>query len=192
MIGLTVHLMKLMRKGEIRGFYCQNKIASHLPKGRQMMLDEAMQGEFTHILFVDDDQSFTPECFDLMLSRKKPFVSANICKKSFTEGGWIAGRGDGTKIDSTGKTGIEQANTVGLGFVLIELDAIRATKAPHFQMLWIDDMKGYIGEDVYLCGKLKHEAGISPWVDHDASQIVGHIGTHAYGARDFLPKVEAA
>ena len=184
MIGLSVHLTRQMKDKVIRGFYCNNKITSHLPKGRQMMLDEAMEGEFTHILFVDDDQKFTPQCVDMMLSRKKPFVAANICKKSMEDGGWIASHGNGIKINSTGRTGIEQCLTVGLGMALIELDAIRKTKPPHFEMCWVDEIGGYIGEDIYLCAKLKHQANILPWVDHDASQIVKHVGSYEYGAQD--------
>jgi len=184
MIGLSVHLTRQMKDKIIRGFYVNNKITSHLPKGRQMMLDEAMEGEFTHILFIDDDQKFTPQCLDMMLSRKKPFVSANICKKSIDDGGWIASYGEGRRVNSTGKTGIEPALTVGLGFALLDLDFVRKTKKPHFEMCWIDEIGGYIGEDVYFCAKMKHHAGVIPWIDNDASNIVTHVGNYEYGARD--------
>ena len=186
MIGLSVHLMKLKSKGLIRGFYVNNKIAALLSMGRQMLLDEALAGDWTHILWVDDDQQFTARSFDLMFSRNKEFVSANICKKTFDNGGFIASAGEGKKINSVGRTGIEKASTTGLGYALLQLEPLRKTKRPHFETVWVDEAEKYIGEDVYFCAKLQHDLGIFPWIDHDASQEVNHVGNHGYGVKDFV------
>lgn len=183
-VSLAIHLTRLKHAGKITGFRYDNRQVSNLPKGRQVMLDNALASQCTHILFIDDDQGFTPDCFDLMMSRNLPYVGANICKKDGS--GWIAGKGDGSKISSTGKSGVEQATTIGLGFTLINLDVVRDVPKPHFEMVWIPESQTYIGEDVYFAAKIAHFKGVRPYVDHDASQKVVHIGDYAYGAHDFI------
>lgn len=195
MILLSAHLTKLRKEGKIKGFRVDNKRTSLLSKNRQMLLDGAMKSDCTHILWCDDDQSFTPDCVMMMLNRDKDFVSANICKKTFVDGGFVASKGGGAKISSVGRTGIEQAELVGLGLALMKLEPLRKTKAPHFETVWVDEAQKYIGEDIYFAAKIKHDLGISPWIDHDASQMVGHVGTHVFSIDDverFVPAMESA
>ena len=190
MVGLSIHLCKLSRQGVIKGFRFDNHQTSNLPKLRQKMLDSALASGCTHILFIDDDQSFPPECLDIMLKKDKPWLVANICKKDGS--GWIASYGEGRKVDSTGKTGCEQIATMGLGFALINLDAIRHIPKPHFEMVWMESAGEYMGEDIYFNLKAKH-SGVEIWVDHDASNLITHIGNYGFGAHDFaVPRVEAA
>lgn len=182
MIGLTHHLGRLSRQGKIRGFYLQNKITSLLPKGRQMMLDEALAGDYTHMLWIDDDTQFPAEVVDLLLSRDKPYVSVNMCKK-VVGAGWCAKYKDGNEVVSTGKTGIEQAAWAGLGMALLDLRKLRESEdfaRPHFEIIWINDEVGYLGEDMYFCEKLR-KAGCEIWVDHDAANLVSHVGNFGYG-----------
>lgn len=188
MIGLTFRLCQMARQGLIAGFYVNNKITSNLPKGRQAMLDDALAGSFTHILWIDDDQQFPAECIDLMLDKNKPWLAANICKKN--GGGWIAAYSGGEKVNSTGRTGAELIATMGLGMTLIQLDAIRHVQKPHFEMKWIDQMGEYLGEDLYFNLKCSH-AGVPIWVDHDVSNLVKHVGNYGYGAQD-IPAAQVA
>ena len=192
MIGLTHRLCQLSKDGKIRGFYVNNKITSNLPKGRQQMLDDAIDGEFTHILWIDDDTQFDASCLEIMLSRNKPWVAANICKKVMG-GGWIAAYDGGGKVDSTGKSGIEKVGTMGLGFTLIELEPIRAIKKPHFEFRWVEQSQQYLGEDLYFALKARQH-GIDIWIDHDASNKIRHVGNYGYGAQDLTAenKEEAA
>lgn len=192
MIALSHKLGQMARLGLIKGYYVNNKITSNLPKGRQAMLDDAIAGEFTHILCIDDDTQFDPVCLELMLSRNKAWVAANICKK-IMGGGWIAAYDGGGKVDSTGKKGIERVGTMGLGFTLIQLDAIRSIPKPHFEFRWIEESQQYLGEDLYFCLKAR-QYGVDIWIDHDASNKINHIGSYGYGAHDLTAadKEEAA
>lgn len=189
MIGLTFRLCQMTRQGLIEGFYVQNKITSNISKGRQVMLDEALEGDFTHILWIDDDTQFPIEAIDLLLEKKKPWLAVNICKKELGRG-WIASYGGGEKVNSTGKKGCELISTMGLGMVLIQLDAIRHVPKPHFEVAYIEEMGEYLGEDIYFNLKCK-KAGVETWVDHDVSNLVNHIGNYGYGAKDIEPsKIE--
>lgn len=191
MIGLAGHLSKLARDGKIKGYRVDNLQTSNLPKLRQSLHDRAMASGCTHILWIDDDTQFPPQAIEMMLAKKKPWLAVNICKKDGS--GWIARYEGGGVVNSSGKTGCEKIGTMGLGMVLIELDAIRSTQAPHFEVVWMDEQRGYLGEDLYYMLKCKQECGVETWVDHDVSNLVKHVGTYGYGAQDIEPeRVETA
>lgn len=105
----------------------------------------------------------------------------NICRKDGS--GWIARYEGGAIVNSTGKKGCEKIGSMGLGMVLIEIDAIRHIPAPLFSVIWMDEKRGYLGEDLFYMLKCK-EAGVQTWVDHDVSNMVRHIGNYGYGAQD--------
>lgn len=190
MIALAGHFSRMSREGKIKGYRIDCLQTSNLPKLRQTLHDRAMASGCTHILWIDDDTQFPPEAVETMLSRKKPWLAVNVCKKNGD--GWIARYEGGEVCNSTGKKGIEKIGTMGLGMVLIELNAIRHVQKPHFEIQWMDEQRGYLGEDLYYMLKCKH-AGVETWVDHDVSQLVRHIGPYGYGAQDIpADKVEAA
>jgi hypothetical protein len=188
MVGLIMHLTKMVSKGTIKGFRFDTQQTSNLPKLRQSLLDNALKSGCTHILFIDDDTEFPADAVETMLSRGKPWVTVNICRKVLGAG-WIA-RYDADKgggvVDSFGRTGIEKVGTMGLGMALIELDPIRHIPAPHFEMVWVNERAGYLGEDLYFLLKCRKEAGIDIWVDHDVSNRVSHVGDYGFGAQDFI------
>jgi len=63
--------------------------------------------------------------------------------------------------------------------ILLDLNAIKSIKPPHFEIIWDEKTQEYLGEDHYFCAKLRSN-GIKIYVDHDASQTVGHIGDYTY------------
>lgn len=182
MIGLTNRLAYLASQKKIKSFYINNKITSNLPKGRQQMLDHALSGGFTHILWIDDDTQFPAEAVEKLLEHDKPWMAVNICRKK-KKGGWIATYDGGAIVNSHEKTGIEQIGTMGLGMTLIKLDAIRHVPKPHFEMRYIEEMGEYLGEDLYFLLKCR-KAGVEIWTDHDVSKTVSHIGNYGYSGED--------
>ena len=190
MIALAGHFSRMSREGKIKGYRVDSLQTSNLSKLRQTLLDRALASPCTHILWIDDDTQFPPEAVETMLSRNKPWLASNVCKKNGD--GWIARYEGGAVVNSTGKTGCEKIGSMGLGMVLIELDAIRHVPVPHFEVRWMDEQRGYLGEDLYFLLKCK-EAGVEIWVDHDVSNSVRHIGNYGYGAQDIpAEKMEAA
>lgn len=155
---------------------CQ--LASLLPAGREMLLEMAMKDGFTHILWIDDDTQFNIEAVDHLLSRDVDFVAANFCRKQLPLTYTALGM-DGQPINSHEKTGIEEVLQVGMGMCLMNLDIFREFPKPHFEVLWWEQAKQYVGEDIYLCYKLR-QRGIKMYVDHDATAATGHVGDYIY------------
>ncbi len=82
----------------------------------------------------------------------------------------------GERMDSRGKTGLEQAKRVALGVALINMDYIRNLPKPWFNFVYNNDTQDFSGEDYYfsdLCTK----NNIDMWVDHDVSNQVAHVKT---------------
>lgn len=152
--------------------------ASCLPRARQAAFKKAVDEGFTHLLCIDDDMEFAPDILDTMGIAGKPVVAANCCRKTEEVIGTAIGE-DGKPIDSHGKTGLEEVAWVGFGVVLIDVNVVREIPAPHFEVRWIEDKQDYLGEDMYFFNKCR-QFGFEVWVDHDASNKIGHIGDYVY------------
>lgn len=181
---LSSFLTFMFHEKKINGFNIRCQPTSLLSAGRQKLLNEALESDSTHILWIDDDTKFPPEVINILLSRDVDYVAANICRKQI-EHVPTAQSACGNVIDSIGKNGIEEAGWLGLGMCLIKLDAIRNIPAPHFEVIWLPEKQKYLGEDLYLCEKL-YQNGVKIHVDHDVSQLIGHIGDFSYE----FPKME--
>lgn len=152
---------------------------SNLPAGRQMGVDAAAKGGFTHILFLDDDMKFTPKAFDILLKRDLDFVGANCMRRDGI--GTTATDLDDKMIYSAGKTGIQKISVMGLGFTLIKTSVFEKIPRPCFSITWKvkDNELISVTEDHYLCGLLLN-SGIDMYVDHDAARYVIHMGDQGY------------
>lgn len=153
--------------------------ASILSRARQLALNDAIKGGFTHLLMLDDDMTFPGNTVDRLLQHEKPFVAANYCRKVPGEPVSISFDLNGKSIDSAGKTGLEEVMFVGAGLNLIDLEAIKHISPPHFCVVWDEQRQDYWGEDMFFCNKLRSE-GIPIFIDHDLSQKVGHVGDYEF------------
>lgn len=152
---------------------------SMLPRGRQGLLSEAFKAEATHIFWVDADMKFPPDTLHRLLAHDLPFVGAN-CVRRMDPYTWTAQNADGTEISSIGRRGVEKVGRLGFGITLMALACFEAIRPPFFNFEWIvdDEETGqghYMGEDIFCCEKLA-KAGIRPYVDHDLSMQIKHIG----------------
>ena len=78
-----------------------------------------------------------------------------------------------TRADSTG---LEEAEAIGFGMVLIHGSVwSKIGPGPWFMFDYDKDLDLLIGEDVYFCRRAR-EAGFKVMVDHDLSHEVRHIG----------------
>lgn len=157
---------------------------SLLPRGRQYALNTAIAKGHTHILMLDDDMTYPPDVVEVLISREKPIIGVNYLKKKMGAEEFTAINDKGQSISSKGKFGIEQVFGIGLGAVLVELDAIKNIKAPHFEVRYHSENQEYMGEDFYFCAKMQN-AGIPIFVDHDVSQYIGHVGDFVFKHHDY-------
>lgn len=176
-------------------FRVHNKKGSILCALRQMLVETALMGKATHLLFIDTDQTFPKDTLNRLMEHKKPVVACNIATKTFPssstarkEGKDIRGVPVYTKEDSTG---LEEVWMVGTGIMLIDLKIFKREKmrkAPWFTMEWNEEVGHYMGEDWFFCNCL-HEAGVPIFIDHDLSKEVGHMGKLEYTV-DMVEQIE--
>jgi len=159
--------------------------ASCLSMSRESNLKEAFDNGYTHILMLDDDMIFPDDTLERMLAHRKPFMACNYMRKG--NGEPTAQDMQGKLINSAERTGIESVYSVGLGIVLIELDAIRHVGAPHFSVMWDETRKVYWGEDLYFCELVRgSNPPVEIFVDHEISKLVRHVGDYGYGFSDSM------
>lgn len=173
MIALVRHLE---RSGMNYDVYLQPG-ASVLPRARQLAVEWAKKIEATHLLCIDDDMQFTPECVTYLLSRDVDVVGCNYVGKG--TGKPLVHGIDGNPMTSKDALGFEECGWTGFGLVLIKLESIKDIPAPLFETRWLEERQDFVGEDFYFCGKVRAH-GVKVYVDHDASQSIAHIGDHAY------------
>lgn len=176
--AMMLYLGMSKLSGRLAGFNLRMTMQAYLVTARQDDLDEALNGDYTHILYLDDDQTFPHDVVDRLLAHDKPIVTANYRKKS-ADVQFVCSGKDNQFIDSRGKTGLEQINACGMGITLIKLDAVRRIPKPHFCVVYSKTTGKFIIEDTFFSNVMGVN-GVDMWVDHDLSQVVGHVGETEY------------
>lgn len=156
--------------------------SSMLSSSRQNLVKKAMQSSATHLLFLDSDMYFPPWTLQKLLEAKRSIVAANCTTRVEPV---VPTAFDFTmkRVDSRGKTGLQQVQQVGMAVMLIKREVFEKTRPPHFLMDWIPERMDYCGEDIYFT-QLAQAAGFKLWIDHDLSQQIQHVGTRSYGFDD--------
>ena len=153
---------------------------------RERLAEEAIKDGADAILWVDSDMRFPKDALEILLSRDLPIVGVNATTRRFpvkpTALDIDPETNDLVKVNSKGKTGLEQVMGVGFGMVLIKKEVFLAAQKPWF---WFEqtDKGGTIGEDIYFCAKA-FDVGYKTVIDHDLSMHIRHIGTYEYGWDD--------
>ncbi len=153
---------------------------------RERLAEEALKDGADAILWVDSDMRFPKDALEILLSRDLPIVGVNATTRRFpvkpTALDIDPETNDLVKVNSKGKTGLEQVMGVGFGMILIKKEVFEAAQKPWF---WFEqtDKGGIIGEDIYFCAKA-FDAGYQTVIDHDLSMHIRHIGTYEYGWDD--------
>lgn len=153
---------------------------------RERLAEEALKDGADAILWVDSDMRFPKDALEILLSRDLPIVGVNATTRRFpvkpTALDIDPATNDLVKVNSKGKTGLEQVMGVGFGMVLIKKEVFEAAQKPWF---WFEqtDKGGTIGEDIYFCAKA-FDVGYQTVIDHDLSMHIRHIGTYEYGWDD--------
>lgn len=152
--------------------------ASVLPRARQLAIKWAQDIGATHLLCIDDDMQFHADVPERLLAHDLDIVACNYVSKA-TRDALVHGL-DGKLLSSSGRTGLEEVGWAGFGMILIKVAALQNIPLPFFETTWLREKQDFIGEDFYFCRKMR-EHGVKIHVDHDASQLVSHIGDIAFG-----------
>lgn len=153
---------------------------SGVSAARETFIDKALGGNYTHLLFIDEDMMFPRDGLHQLLRRRQDMVGANY-RKRVPPGDWLSINltRTGRVETSESKTGLEAVDYTGFGFFLLSRRALELVKPPRFLPRWIDEVNGYTTEDVVFMEKAR-DAGLTVYIDHDLSKHVAHLGQIDY------------
>jgi hypothetical protein len=157
-----------------------NAQISVLPKGRMMLVQEALKMGASHILFLDADARFSKDTLDRLLAHDLDFVACNAVRRSLPCTP-TSSNGPGTMIwTSQDSFGLEEVHDhVGLHTALVKTEIFSKIEQPWFMMPWLIKQQEYQGEDVWFCHRVI-DAGYRIWIDHDLSKSNRHTGSFDY------------
>jgi len=151
-----------------------------LSAGRQLVMDQAIERGFTHLLYIDDDMTFLPTVAYDLLKHSVPVVALNAVRKDPSKQIFCARDMDGEPLSSINKSGLQEVTRCGMGVMLVDVQAVKDMPKPYFEVVYNRYRKAYISEDYFFCDHVRAN-GHAIFVDHDASQYVGHVGDFTYG-----------
>lgn len=146
-------------------------------RGRNIIIEQAIENNCTHILFIDDDQTYKPEALTQLLAHDKDIVSGLYLSRAYPHQPLIFDYADDegrclySYLLETDK-GLKKIVAAGFGFVLMKTEFLKKMERPWVRLgeldnqEWCDDI-GFFNrarkytEDIYC----------------DMDCLVGHMGT---------------
>lgn len=145
---------------------------------RDMIIDYAIKGEFTHVMFIDSDMVFNSDLLIKLAEHDKDIVSGLAVKRKppYTpcvyEKLRIGELGEGIcEIAKTYTEGLNQAEGVGMACCLIKTAVFKKIRESGQQPFF--PIKG-LGEDFAFCVRARQQ-GFK--IYFDTSLKVGHLGS---------------
>lgn len=168
---------------EERNVILIDKRTSLLPRSRQECIEDALNQDCTHALFVDTDQVFPQDTAHQLIRWRKKVVACNVALKTMPSFPTARARGAspyGVPITTNqSKRGLERVWRVGSGIMLIDLSIMKAIPKPWFEVRYSKEEAQYVGEDWHFLS-LVEAAGHDIYIDHDLSRQIGHVGQFNY------------
>lgn len=192
----------------VKGLECATRLdwqnSCYVHDNRNELLDRALKGDSTHLIFIDTDIIFPPDGIQTLISRQKPIIGGAYNLKKTPVEGVTRTTVKALDRDLQGRPHHEWVmdkskpfECAGLptGFMLIDLDVLRQLeaegKAPDFAgarggkpgpgpRLWFDfdnDGDSFVGEDIYFSRYLRAR-GVPIWADPTIR--LGHLGTAVF------------
>lgn len=153
---------------------------------RTQLMEHALADELDYALWVDSDMTFPAESLVQLLQHQVPMVGINYSTRE-PDGDYVAIKRVGPPgeklITNSESEGLEEVEGVGFGMVLMRLRDFRGLEdipAPWFFQKWLQDEQQFMGEDIVFCQTARDALGVRIFVDHDLSQVCGHVGTMTY------------
>lgn len=181
-------LVETVRLGEKLGATVNVMFRGHdslIQRVRNDLVRDALDNDYSDLVFIDDDQDWLPEDFFRLLSYPVDCVAAAVRKKT-DEAELYNVRAASPDIPVDRATGLLNVEAVGTGFMRLSRQALLAVwnRSEEYRddagklnrwMFEVGPLDGrLVGEDVMLCNKLR-DARIHVYVD--PTIIVGHTGT---------------
>ena len=173
--GETLHSRTAFSLFNLRGkATLEIQISADIAQNRNRLVERALHGDYTHLLFVDSDMFFAPDTLERMLAHDKDILGLACNRRKLPLESVVKP----LKVEDENKplpTKLFEAKSVGTGMLLIKTDVLKTLTHPIFDFQYRNGKR--FGEDVLFCEKAR-EAGYQIWVDPTIP--VNHIGTYLY------------
>jgi len=178
LVAMTQHTSQARPRG-LAGVAVKALGVSILPKGRQTLIDSALEGDATHVMWIDSDMAFPADTLIRLMNHDKPIVGVNYMARrppymmttQDVEGQQVA-----TNNESQG---LQRVGRMGFGLLWIDLRVFAQMKRPFFPFDYDYATNSFTGED-YAFFAQTEALGFESFVDHDLSKEVLHIGNFGY------------
>lgn len=156
---------------------------------REKLVEEALEKEASHILFLDSDMTFPSDSLHRLIAHDLPCVACNYVQRVIPANSNTRDVNGEPMMTYTDSTGLEVARSAGFGVTLIKAEVFKKLSKPWFDTVWLQkgedqvywpESLQLVGEDVFFYKKVKHELDIDLMIDHDISKEVGHVGNFEY------------
>ncbi len=161
------------------------EIGGYVSMNRNRLVRCALERGSSHILFIDNDQTFQPSAIQRLIDADKDIVGAMYNARGVPGKPVVStiklvdpatDPNKGEIVTSEFSAQLFKTFSLGTGFLLIKTDVFRKMQSPWF--VDGEDEKGEcFTEDVEFCKKA-HKAGFDVWCSPTIK--VGHIGTTEY------------
>ncbi len=176
-----VMICKVLTKQGVDWDYMTLSGDQFIGRARDRLVDVFLKGDYTDLVFIDSDISFTPDSFIKLLNHDVDFVCGNYLKKSEIEHRFVCDISDST----VHKNGLIKADMIATGFTKIRRSVFDSmTPEETYLIEGSGEVKQYfpfgtkdgrfVGEDVSFCRNYEGDLWIDPSIK------LAHIGTKSY------------
>ena len=158
-------------------------LGSVIPQQRNTLVDEALEWNATHILWLDSDMHLPASVATTLLSHNKEIVAGTYSTRVAPYRSTAFCNPDNLDIRLNEKTGLHQVWGVGMGCMLVNTQVYKNLGKPWHQYLYNLDTQDLSGEDIYFC-KCTNDAGFEVYIDVDLSNNIAHYGTKSFRLSD--------
>lgn len=146
-----------------------------LSNNRLSLARAALEANATHVLWLDDDQTFPAHVLQELLAANVDLVGAAYPPRLGTQTLQWTRASDAVGLSGP-RNNLAKAKYVGFGVLLMRTDVLRAVLPDCFGIKYVDQLECYMGEDnaFFDCARAH---GFSLYVDLMLSSQIGHIGT---------------
>ena len=143
---------------------------------RNSCVHEMLQGDWTHLFFMDSDMVFPKGTLKKLLKHDKDIVGGFyvIKRNDFHPTVFALGQRPGGKYLTEWVNDFREVEAIATGCLLIKREVLEKIPAPWFEYVWDEEAKGkMVTEDIIFCEKAKD---IGYKVYCDGTIKCGHVG----------------
>ena len=166
--------MLCMKHPDCMAMFSHDRSPAH---GRNIIVEQALQHDCSHVLFIDDDMAFQSNALAQLLSHGKDIVSGLYLSRAYPHQPLIfdIAAEDGSCLNAYlngDESRLKEIVAAGFGFCLIKIDVFKKMERPWIRLgelnseEWCDDI-GFFNR--------VRKAGFKAYCDMEC--LIGHIGT---------------